>query len=544
MALSAHFYSQNSNPWPTSGNVGIGTNSPAYPLDVQTSAGSGNGIRIKNNGASGGEATLRLNAVTPGGGEYAIHSIGNGWGSSGPAGSFMIRDESASGGPKSRFLIQGSTGNVGIGTVSPGYKLHIETAASNDGVYVKQTYGEAAALHLDNGSTGGRHWALFSTGTSNYQGTGNFSIYDYNSNMDRLFIQGSSGNVGVGTSNPTLGKFQVEQDGEPLYNRAIYATSLKTTGTAAWCIGVEGRGGFLNECGPYAYGVVGWAFNGNVSMGGYFDASTTICDARRSTKGGNSLSVGVYGTGNTYGAYFSGDLEHTGTLTEPSDRKLNDNVKPLQNVMAKINLLKPYTYTYKTEEFKDMKLPEGQQMGLIAQDLDDVFPELVKNAREITNKNKDGEIISSIPEHKSVNYLSLIPVLVAGIQEQQQIIVSQQKQLDEQKQMIDALVQKSETATGIQNNNTVEVGFQMSQNEPNPFTHETVVKYTMPQSVSNAFMAVYDLTGKQITTFLIDQRGSSSITLTSEKLAAGIYIYSIVADGKIVDSKRMVVSEK
>ena len=57
-------------------------------------------------------------------------------------------------------------------------------------------------------------------------------------------------------------------------------------------------------------------------------------------------------------------------------------------------------------------------------------------------------------------------------------------------------------------------------------------------------MAVYDLTGKQIVTFPINDKGASSITITSEKLAAGIYIYSIVADGKIMDSKRMVVAEK
>jgi hypothetical protein len=70
------------------------------------------------------------------------------------------------------------------------------------------------------------------------------------------------------------------------------------------------------------------------------------------------------------------------------------------------------------------------------------------------------------------------------------------------------------------------------------------VKYTLPTTISNAFMAVYDLTGKQITTFPINERGSASVVLTSDKLSAGIYIYSIVADGKVVDSKRMIVAEK
>jgi hypothetical protein len=63
-------------------------------------------------------------------------------------------------------------------------------------------------------------------------------------------------------------------------------------------------------------------------------------------------------------------------------------------------------------------------------------------------------------------------------------------------------------------------------------------------NVSNSFIGVYYLTGKQIATFPINGNGSSAIKITSENLAAGIYIYSIVADGKIVDSKRMIVAQK
>ena len=75
------------------------------------------------------------------------------------------------------------------------------------------------------------------------------------------------------------------------------------------------------------------------------------------------------------------------------------------------------------------------------------------------------------------------------------------------------------------------------------FNGQTTVKYNLPNSITNAHMAVYDLTGKQLASFPITERGASSI-ITTEKLVAGIYIYSIVADGKVVDSKRMIVSEK
>jgi trimeric autotransporter adhesin len=45
-------------------------------------------------------------------------------------------------------------------------------------------------------------------------------------------------------------------------------------------------------------------------------------------------------------------------------------------------------------------------------------------------------------------------------------------------------------------------------------------------------------------TVSLTERRASSVTINSEKLAAGIYIYSVIADGKIMDSKRMVVAQK
>ena len=87
-------------------------------------------------------------------------------------------------------------------------------------------------------------------------------------------------------------------------------------------------------------------------------------------------------------------------------------------------------------------------------------------------------------------------------------------------------------------------GFSMEQNIPNPFSRETVVNYTLPQQTGSAYMAVYDLSGKQIASFPLNQKGSSAITISSEKLAAGVYIYSIIDDGKLMDSKRMIVEDK
>lgn len=90
--------------------------------------------------------------------------------------------------------------NVGINTASPGNKLSVTTAATNDGISVKQTGTTAAILSLYSSNTGGHNWNMFSAGSSNAQGAGNFTIYDATTGFtkDRFFIQGSTGNTGVG----------------------------------------------------------------------------------------------------------------------------------------------------------------------------------------------------------------------------------------------------------------------------------------------------------------------------------------------------------
>jgi hypothetical protein len=92
--------------------------------------------------------------------------------------------------------------NVGIGTTTPVTALTIQTAATNNGLRIIQTGTTASAMGLFNSSAGAHNWALFSTGSGNIQGAGNFSIYDYTAARDRFFIQGTTGNVGIGTTNP------------------------------------------------------------------------------------------------------------------------------------------------------------------------------------------------------------------------------------------------------------------------------------------------------------------------------------------------------
>jgi hypothetical protein len=447
------------------------------------------------------------------------------------------------------------SGNVGINNLSPAYNLDIEASSPSNGIRIVRKSGTigAAGLTLDNQTTGGKNWSIFSLGDMDAAGAGNFSIFHNvtpSSGNHRLFINGTSGNVGIGTTTPDLSRVYANYDITPLGQGVFYygvkgtiqsVSPIPGAGAFQTMTGVAGisSSGYSDE--GFATGVYGKASNSRWNIGGDFEA----------TGNGAYDNVGVHATasGNSnpsknWAARFDGAAYCTASAWT-SDLKLKQNIAPISGAAEKLMQLKPCSYNFKTDEdLKDMQLPQEKQMGLIAQDLQKVFPELIKEMSAQKKFNDKGELTFNTPDFKAVQYIGLIPVLIAGFQEQHTTIAAQQKQLDEQKQLIDALTQKASGTTGINTINTIETGFQMSQNEPNPFTYETVVKYTLPTTISNAFMAVYDLTGKQITTFPINERGSASVVITSEKLSAGIYIYSIVADGNIVDSKRMIVAEK
>ncbi|HOZ87335.1 MAG TPA: tail fiber domain-containing protein [Bacteroidia bacterium] len=361
--------------------------------------------------------------------------------------------------------------------------------------------------------------------------------------------------VGIGTSAPAA-KLDVRTAIAPPGSYTdfvgirsdIYGTNYMSQGAPFFSMtGVRGKSAAYNYAEGYLTGVYGEATDGTTNIGGDFLATgnSATCGWTQygvraiANTGYSSINIGVYGEASNacnqnWAGYFNGDTYATGSYLT-SDLKLKDNIKSFANAIDKIKLLRPTTYQFKTKEFKMMNLPEGNQIGLIAQELEKVFPELIQETPENEMISAKGEV-TKFPAVKSVNYIALIPVLISGLQEQQ-------KQIEELQARLTASENKTGNATSINQLNSAADGFALDQNIPNPFSQETVINYSLPLQIKNASLIVYDLSGKQLTAFPLEIN-SKSITITSEKLSAGIYIYSVVADGKIMDSKRMVVADK
>ena len=110
------------------------------------------------------------------------------------------------------------------------------------------------------------------------------------------------------------------------------------------------------------------------------------------------------GVGNILVLRGNGNATLTGTLTQLSDSRLKTSIYPLQNTLSKVLQLNGYSY-----KWKDSNRDSSKQIGMLAQEVQQLFPQLV-------SEDENGLL--------SVNYSGLIPLLISSIKEQQKIIDS------------------------------------------------------------------------------------------------------------------------
>ena len=178
------------------------------------------------------------------------------------------------------------------------------------------------------------------------------------------------------------------------------------------------------------------------------------------------------------------------------------------------------TATTTPRSVTDVQALEKTHYGLDAEVLKEVYPDLVYESQE-------GDLC--------INYTEMIPLLVQSVNElRAQVVALQGRQTYNVRA-------RGGNETGI-DSHALDVPA-LEQNDPNPFTQTTMVRYTLPESVKSAFLYIYDLNGTQIDQKTLQDRGKSSVTLEAGSLAPGMYLYALVADGKVIDTKRMIITK-
>lgn len=244
-------------------------------------------------------------------------------------------------------------------------------------------------------------------------------------------------------------------------------------------------------------------------------------------------------------------------FVESSDTRLKENILGLENSLSKLMQVNGIKYNVKESTIDNIpelkkNLYKKPQFGFSAQEIESVFPELV-------------EIDST--GYLGIKYTRMIPVIVEAIKQQQNIIYAQSlkiKELDDKLKKIESSSDsksalKSETNsipyiteivniqsnknTGLINNLVFSTNTFLYQNNPNPFSDKTEIKYFIDEGVKTSMLMIFDMQGvlkKQISLNSI-RHGSTSIE--ASELHAGMYIYTLVCNGQEIDSKRMILTE-
>lgn len=331
-----------------------------------------------------------------------------------------------------------ANGNFGIGTTTPSSKLAVAGAIVSNGLLVQGVTG----VNLGNADfairtgDGSGYWDFFTNqqANNNYSGqpAGSFGIYDAASDKVPFSLEhgaptgaltvNASGNVGVGTTTPTA-KFQVSHNAST-HLSSYYVNnfdhvlemdsaggnllSLKAAAGGAYNqirFSDVGNGGLwkinIDSTGNVADFVIDNFSNQGLTLrratgDAYFTSKvgigTTTPDQALSVAG-TIQSTSLYGGATTLSVDANGNIIRT-----PSDINLKENIENLDASSSLEKILKLQGVRY---DFKDKNFGTGKQIGFIAQDVEQVVP----------------EVVTSGGTYKSLNYGNLVALVVESIKQ-------------------------------------------------------------------------------------------------------------------------------
>jgi hypothetical protein len=265
-----------------------------------------------------------------------------------------------------------SSGNLGLGTTTPSTRLDVNSTATEVARVVSTNASNTGEITIrSNGGVGnntrGRIIGGFEAGGSDFGGFLAFNTTtSSNVNTERMRLD-SSGNLLVGTTS-SFGHFAVSS----------------IAGSEGTCISLRewgaGRGSAMNLT----------AHNTSNADVMYFNTSST-----------NVGKIAITSSATSY--------------VTSSDYRLKENIAPMTDALTKVALLKPCTYTWKTDG-------SGGQ-GFIAHELAEVVPDCVSGEKDAVNE--DGSI-----KPQGIDTSFLVATLTAAIQEQQAIITDLKSRIE------------------------------------------------------------------------------------------------------------------
>ena len=202
--------------------------------------------------------------------------------------------------------------------------------------------------------------------------------------------------------------------------------------------------------------------------------------------------------------------------------------------------IEPVFFSYK----ENTGYPSNTEyVGIIAQDMQKIAPYTIKEVE--INQNPEEERLDLPESMLTYDGTAVTYMLVNAIQEQQTIIEDLQTRLEKLERMV--VVNGSTINNGNAVTNVTLEGTDVAslkQNAPNPFSENTVIEYTLPKTNFNsAVIQISNVQGAVMRVVnLPKEAGAGILNIKSKELPAGEYAYSLVIDGRIIDTKKMMIA--
>ncbi len=489
----------------------------------QTTGLSGTGANTQNAGTTGTECTF----VGPSAG------FSNSTGASNSEFGFKAGYNNATG---SYNTIHGYEAGLGVASNNysyntfMGYRSGRATTTGTKNVFVgantglgstTATYGTFVGYNSGVGNTTGLHNTYLGY-SSGYTGTtGNYNT-----------ILGSQ----AGTSSTTA------SDNTFVGLNAGYAN---TTGNANTAVG--------NYAGDtYATGTNNSFFGYEADANGNYTNATAL---------GNGAIVNASNKirlGNTAVTVIEGQVAYT----FPSDGRFKFNVNEEVKGLDFITKLRPVNYQFDTKSFDQFlhsDMVQAQDSNGTMRNSIDYGPSTAMIhtgfiAQEVEKAAAEARYVSDIvhtPDNEhdnySVSYAGFVVPLVKAVQEQQVMIaqlteeVKQLKAAGNTSLPVDPALDKAQ-AQVIQTELRSDANTVLYQNEPNPVSGKTAIRFFLPANATNAMLVFHNEFGTEIQKIELTTTGFGRVEAATEQLASGIYTYSLIVNGKVIDTKKMVKS--
>jgi hypothetical protein len=428
--------------------------------------------------------------------------------------------------------------------------LHNQTTNSA-GYYFNTAIGSKALLNNTTGySNTGLGFSAMSSNTTGVQNTaiGVQALYSNNTGANNTgvgpyaLISNTSG-----SNNTAIGEEALSSNAIGNYNTALgYLALNATTGGVNTAVGANAL--FTNTTG---LGNTAIGYNADANSGGY-NFSTAI---------GNS-SIITADNQVRLGASFITSIGGYTNWTNISDGRVKKNIKANVPGLAFINKLQPVTYNLNLEaadkiiQKPAIKDKQGKILqpttdetaarkakeqtvytGFIAQDVE-------KAAKSLNYDFSGVDAAKNSKDLYGLRYSDFVVPLVKAVQElseQNDSLKSEIGNLKSEMEELKAMIISNQKTVPNQQSTIISFA-SLQQNVPNPFNYTTTINYSLPQKFTNAQIVITDKLGNTLRTVNVSGSGKGSVNVNAATLASGAYQYSLIVDGKLIDTKQMIIT--